>query len=234
MPIHDGHRQRLRKRFLASPSSFEDHELLELLLFYIYPRVNTNEIAHNLLNRFGSLKGVLDAGIPALTQVQQIGDNAALFFRVVSETLSRYKLEYPKSINAIDSHETLARYLCSLFAGTDNEVTYLLLFDSKNKLISCTNIGEGYSCGNVLSMRTITTLTMNSNAASAIVVHNHPNGKAIPSGEDLAATNNINTVMSLNGVKLIDHFIIAGNECTPILNPSKAPLYNQHTTEKGE
>ena len=227
MSTHEGHRERLRTRFLASPSSFEDHELLELLLFYVFPRINTNEIAHDLLNRFGSIKGILDAGIPALTQVNSIGDKAALFLRVVSETLSRYKIEATEIKNPLESHESLANYLRSLFVGTDNEVAYLLLFDNNSKLISCSRVAEGYSCGNVISMRSITSLAINSNAACAVLAHNHPHGKAIPSGEDLASTNSVNTVMMLNGIKLIDHFIIAGDDCTPILNPSKAPLYNQ-------
>ena len=228
MATHEGHRERLRNRFLASPSSFEDHELLELLLFYVFPRINTNEIAHDLLNRFGSIKGILDAGIPALTQVNEIGDKAALFLRVISETLSRYKIEATEIKNPLESHDSLATYLRSLFAGTDNEVTYLLLFDNKNRLILCSQVAEGFSCGNVISMRKIIQLSVNSNAACSILAHNHPHGKAIPSGEDLASTNNVNIVMTLSGIKFIDHFIIAGNECMPILNPSKAPLYNQN------
>ena len=72
---HDGHRQRLRNRFLASPESFEDHELLELILFYSIPRKNTNEIAHRLLARFGSVKGVLNASVDALTEIDDIGES---------------------------------------------------------------------------------------------------------------------------------------------------------------
>lgn len=228
MQVHDGHRERLRSRFLASPSSFEDHELLELLLFYVFPRVNTNEIAHDLLNRFGSIKGVLDAGIPALTQVNSIGDKAALFIRVVSETLSRYKVDEVDIRNPLESYDALSLYLRNLFVGTENEITYVLLFDSKNRLILSSQIAEGYSCGNVISMREMVQLATSSNAASIILAHNHPHGKAIPSREDLAVTNNVNTVMALMGINFIDHFIIADNECMPILNSKKAPLYNQH------
>ena len=75
---HDGHRKRLRAKFLSAPETLEDHELLELLLFYSIPRANTNEIAHRLLSRFGSIKGVVNAGLPALKEIDGIGECRAL------------------------------------------------------------------------------------------------------------------------------------------------------------
>ena len=224
---HDGHRERLRNRFITAPASFEDHELLELLLFYVVPRMNTNEIAHHLLDRFGSIKGILDAGIPALKEVEQIGDKSAIFLRVVSEVLFRYKMDETEDINPLESPAALGNYLRSLFVGTDNEVTYLLLFNASKKLIRCIRLSEGYCTANTVSMREISTLTLNHNAAYVILAHNHPHGKAIPSGEDIATTNTVSTAMSIHGVEFIDHFIVAGNKCVPIINTSKSKLYNQ-------
>ena len=87
---HDGHRERLKKRFLNSPDSFENHELLELILFYAIPRKNTNETAHKLLNRFGSVKRILDANIEALVEVEDIGPNVALYIKAIAKLLSKY------------------------------------------------------------------------------------------------------------------------------------------------
>lgn len=70
MADHTGHRDRLRKEFMARPESFPDHKVLELLLFYVLPRQDTNPLAHDLLDRFGSLQGVLDAPPEALSQVK--------------------------------------------------------------------------------------------------------------------------------------------------------------------
>lgn len=225
--VHDGHRERLRNRFLASPSSFEDHELLELMLFYVVPRKNTNELAHALLERFGSLKCVLDAGIPALKSVKDMGDNSALFIRVIAEVLLRYERCDYETTDSFSSYALLGKYMRSLFVGTENEITYLILLDNANRLLSCKKIAEGYSCGNTISYREISVEAVLQNAAAAILVHNHPNGKPIPSGEDITATAKIKEILTALGVTFIDHFIVAKGKCMPILSCEKAPLYNQ-------
>ncbi len=231
--IHEGHRERLRNRFLIAASSFEDHELLELLLFYAVPRKNTNEIAHKLLERFGSLKGVLDAGIPALKSVDGMGDNAALFFRVIAETLFRYENHESKTVDAITSYAALGDYMRNLFVGTEDEISYILFFDMEQKLLSCKKLSQGFACGNIISNREIATEAVIQNAAGAILVHNHPKGSPNPSKEDLFATGKIKNLLESLGVSFIDHFIVAKGKCVPILSVEKAPLYNQNL-DKGK
>ena len=223
--LHDGHRERLRERFLTSPESFADHELIELLLCYSITRRNTNDISHELFNNFGSIKGILDADIPALTISNGVGESTAIFLRVVSEVLSRYEKEAHDTKTPLESNSILSEYLQSLFVGTNNEITYVLGFNNAKKLIFCKKIAEGYSCGNVISMREMASTVIASNAAAVIVAHNHPNGKAIPSGEDIATTNAIRTMLSTLGVSFIDHFIVAGNQCCAIANTSRSQLY---------
>ena len=224
--VHDGHRERLRNRFLAAPSSFEDHELLELLLFYAVPRKNTNELAHKLLERFGSIKGVIDAGIPALKTIDAIGDNSAIFFRAMAEALLRYEKCDHKTTSIMSSYDTLSKYLKSLFVGTENEISYIILLDSSKNLITCEKIAEGYSCGNVMSTRQLIALALNNNAACAILVHNHPGGRAVPSREDFYSTNIIKSTLNNLGITLLEHFIVEGDECVPIINKDKTMLYN--------
>lgn len=223
---HAQHRRRLRSRFLTSPNSFEDHELLELILFYSIPRVNTNEIAHRLIKRFNSVKGVLDAPYSALLEVEGIGPNSALYMRALSEMLSRYGRSCSDAKSPLTSHSMLGDFLRSLFVGTTNEICYLLLFDPSKRMILCEKVSEGYSLGNILSMRAIMHLALSNNAAAAIIAHNHPGGKAIPSGDDLAATQKLASMFASVGVNFIDHFIIAQNECVPIINRDKTKLYN--------
>ena len=218
---HDGHRKRLRSKFLSAPATLEDHELLELLLFYSIPRANTNEIAHRLLSRFGSIKGVVNAGLPALKEIDGIGENAALFLRAVSEYTARYERSKVELSAPLTSHEELGAYLRSLFVGYDNEVAFLLLFDSSMRLLLCEKVSEGYSAGNVLSTRTIASIALASNAPTAIIVHNHPGGKPIPSGDDIAITGHIRWFLNSLQIHLIDHFIVAGDECRAILEPQK-------------
>ena len=223
---HDKHRERLKKRFLTSPDSFEDHELLELVLFFAIPRKNTNDTAHFLLDRFDSIKGVLDANFDTLTTVEGIGENSALYIKALAKLLSRYEFSEPKTIDPLKSPQHLTVYLKNLFIGTQNETTFLVLFDSSKKLIICEKICEGISTETTVSLRKIVSLAITNNAASAILVHNHPSGRSLPSGDDILATNRIKQMLDSLGIILMEHFIITEDQCTPILDPKKAHLYN--------
>lgn len=223
---HGGHRERLRNKFRTAPESLEDHELLELLLFYAIPRCNTNDTAHALIDRFGSLRGVLDANIPSLMGVKDVGNKTATYLRVISETLARYERSAFDGGLVFGSNTELGRYIKSLFVATDSELTYLLLFDNSQRLLLCEKIGEGHSSGNSISLRDITLLALSNNAAGVVIAHNHPNGKATPSGEDIVTTNRLNTVLDSMGIVLIDHFIVAEDECVPIIHYDKAHLFN--------
>ena len=90
MGTHDGHRQRLKTEFLARPDSFPDHKLLELLLFYANPRSDTNPLAHELIDRFGSLAGVLDAAPEELCKVSGMGEHGAVLLKAAKELAGRY------------------------------------------------------------------------------------------------------------------------------------------------
>ena len=222
---HDGHRERLKKRFLSSPDSFEDHELLELILFYSIPRKNTNETAHKLLKKFGSIKGILDASIESLMTVDDIGPNSALYIKAISKLLSKYEYDEKKE-SPLKTPAMLSSFLHSLFLGTQKELTYLLLFDNSKRLLECQKISEGYSIENTVSLRNIVSSAVSSNAVSAILAHNHPSGISFPSGEDINATNRIKLILESLGIVLMEHFIITETECRPIINYQNADLYN--------
>ena len=222
---HDKHRQRLRERFLNSPDSFEDHELLELVLFNSIARKNTNEIAHNLISRFGSVKGVLDASVDALVEVKDVGMSTAIYIKAMAKLFSKYTVSEQKSDGLLKSPAALTAFLKSLFIGTQNEISYILLFDNSKRLLSCEKIGEGFSMEHNLSLRKIALSAISINAASAILVHSHPSGKAFPSGEDIHATNKIKMLLDSFGIILMEHFIVAEDECRPIINVQKAGLF---------
>ena len=223
---HDGHRERLKNRFLNSPDSFEDHELLELILFYSIPRRNTNDIAHHLLDRFGSIKGVLDANIEALVEIDDIGPSTAIYIKAIANLVLKYHASEQRYDNLLKSPIALSSFLKTLFIGTQNESSYILLFDNSKRLLTCEKMGEGFSMEHTLSLRKAALSAITSNATSAILVHNHPNGKAFPSGDDLHATNKAKMILEALGITLMEHFIVADNECRPIIDAEKADMYN--------
>ena len=222
---HDGHRERLRNRFLNSPDSFEDHEILELILYYSISRKNTNEIAHNLLSRFGSIKGVLDANIESLTEIDDVGIRTAIYIKSIAKLVSKYAISDQKSDGLLKSPDTLAIFLKSLFIGTQNEVSYILLFDNSKRLITCEKIGEGFSMEHNISLRKAVHTALASNATSAILVHNHPNGKAVPSRDDIYATNRFKMILENLGITLMEHFIVSDDEFRPIINYQKSDIF---------
>ncbi len=214
--IHDGHRGRLRKKFMSG-ASLEDHEILEAVLFSSIPRANTNDLAHHLLERFGSLRDVFDANASALQDVEGIGPSSAFLIRLISECISRYSLEGQDTRNLLNDRIRLEEYLRALFIGCDYEKAMILFFNASGRLIETHPLGEGEVNLVHLSTRQILTAATQSNAASAILVHNHPSGMLFPSDKDLAATMRIADALKSVQVDLIDHFIVVGNQCRPIL-----------------
>ncbi len=144
LPAHDGHRDRLRKKFLINDvDSFEDHEILELLLFYAIPRKNTNETAHNLLENFGSISAIFDAPISRLKKIKGMGENSAIFIKLIS-ALSR--LYYERKYNYQDtalSVDQICDNLVTKFIGRNEEAVTIVLLDAKSKVIFDGVINKG-------------------------------------------------------------------------------------------
>lgn len=211
--MHDGHRKRLRARFLSQGlDGFDPHNVLELLLFHVIHRKDTNELAHRLIDRFGSLAGVLEAPVEELQKVDGIGETAAFFMHLIPH-LSRYYLNDKYSAKMIvDSSQSAGNYLMNKFIGRKNETVFLLLLDVKGKMLFCDMVGEGSFNQIDINMRKIVEAAMRYNAYSAILAHNHPSGVALPSKNDIDTTYKVQESLQLVGVKLVDHIIVADRD----------------------
>ncbi|MBR2353956.1 MAG: hypothetical protein IKA76_05595 [Clostridia bacterium] len=236
--IHDGHRERIRKKFMNG-DSLEDHEILEILLFSSIPRANTNEIAHHLIKRFGSFRGVFDANATSLQEVDGVGPSSAVLIRLVSECIYRYSLQRQDTRDLLNNREVLQEYLRALFIGCDYEKAMVLLFNASGRLLETCELGDGDVNLVHLSPRQILTAAARVNASAAVLVHNHPDGVLYPSDEDLASTLQISQALSAIHVTLIDHFIVAGDQCRPILyhreeasSAEQAPSLSLHNSRK--
>ena len=211
---HSGHRNRLRAKYLAQGiETLATHEVLELLLFYAMPYRNTNDIAKNLIDRFGSLSSVFDAPFDLLVEAG-LTENQATFLKLIPDTTRLYMLDRHENASKIVDIYSLAETLPRSFIGKeDTEHVMLLLLDSKGKEVFFGEISHGdFNLANI-SIRRIIRLALSYNAAGAILAHNHPSGFAEPSKADYKATEEVRDALRVVGVELLDHFIVADNDC---------------------
>ena len=212
MSIHDGHRQRLKERFLREGlDGFTDVQVLELLLFYVVPRQDTNPIAHDLLVRFGTLARVLDAPVSKLTQVKGISENGATFLKLVRELDRRYVLSQGQDI-ILNTIQDCCDYLSRFFKGKRNETVFLLSLDAKLKLLSCREVGEGSINYASVPIRRCVEMALEDGATSVILAHNHPSGIAVPSNDDIHTTRRLAMALSAVEIQLADHIVVAEDE----------------------
>ncbi|MBE6964204.1 MAG: DNA repair protein RadC [Ruminococcaceae bacterium] len=213
MGIHDGHREKMRRRFLAGGLDvFADHEALELLLYYAIPRRNVNPIAHALMERYGSLSAVLSAPVEDLKQVAGIGERTAILLKLSPALAGKARLTESGQEQAMTSSELAGQYLLERFAGEKNEVIYQLCLDRKGKLLVCKRLGEGGISSAALDVRRLVENAILSQASAVILAHNHPSGIALPSGDDYSATERAKAALATVGVALADHIIVADGD----------------------
>ena len=213
MSIHDGHRKRLRQRFLQEGlEHFTDVQVLELVLFYAISRQDTNPIAHALLDHFGSLSQVMDAPIEELCKVEGIGENTAAYLHLITQVGGCYLRDRAAKVNILPTMESCAAYLHPYFYGRSIEMVYLLCLDAKCKLLTCGKIAEGDVNSTSLSIRKIVETALLANASSVLLAHNHPGGMAIPSYEDIATTRNVVSALRAVEVRFVDHLIFCEDD----------------------
>ncbi len=213
MDTHGGHRERMRTRFLRyGLDNFDDHNILELLLFYALPRQDTNLLAHRLLDAFGTLAGVFDATPEALMTVPGIGPNAAALIRLVPETARRYLMCKTRMGDVLENSEKAGAYVLPLFLGSREETAYLICMDAKMKVLDCRLLCRGTSTALSLNIRRVVQIALSQNASSVLLAHNHVGGVALPSDEDKQATARLHHVLAEVGITLVDHLIVADDD----------------------
>lgn len=214
--IHKGHRQRVRQKFIKSRfTGFADHEKLELLLFYSRPVVDTNEIAHNLLNKFGTIAKVFDASVEQLMDVEGINESSAVLIKLIPEMIKEYSISEKTGIPMKDFKE-VCDFFKLQFAGEKNEKVKIAFLDDKLRLISCEDVMEGAPNKVMFNTRKLIELTYKTNCTNVILAHNHPNGDALPSDEDLRTTEHVYKLLKTIEVDLLDHVIVAGGNAVSL------------------
>jgi len=218
MPIHDGHRQRLKERFLTEGlDHFDELYVLELLLFYCIPRKDTNPIAHRLLEHFGSLTAVFDATVEELQKVPGISKNTATFLTLIPQTGRYYQVKRSEPGDILTTIEQCGKYLVPYFYGRENETVFLLCLDAKCKVLGCKMVGEGSVNSASVPIRRVVEIALNTNATTVVLAHNHPSGLAFPSADDIQTTLRVAKAMEAVEITLADHIVVADNDFVSLL-----------------
>jgi DNA repair protein RadC len=217
--MHENHRKRMKERFLREGiTHFEPHNVLELLLFYSIPQKDSNELAHTLIDRFGSLTGVFEAAYTDLIEIDGVKEHTATLIKLIPELAQRYVSE-SASVQGqfLPTLAKIGEYFKAKYIGITKETVFLLLMDNKYKVIDCVKIYEGSVNSAAITMRKLIEITLEHKASTAVLAHNHPAGLPIPSPDDIFTTNEAARAFSLMGINFPAHILVAGDKYINIL-----------------
>lgn len=212
--IHSGHRERIREQYRThGAGTFLDHQFLELLLTYAIPRRDTNALSHALLERFGSLEGIVTAELGQLQLVDGVGESTAVFLRMQGDLFRRLLLRRQEDFRGnirLASPADAARYAVSLLALNTYESVVAVCLNAKKVVQSCETIQSGTLTEAQIYPRTIAEIALLRRAHGILLLHNHPSGDPSPSAEDAEATESVRAALQSIGVHLFDHLIVGG------------------------
>ncbi|HNW86620.1 MAG TPA: DNA repair protein RadC [Candidatus Limiplasma sp.] len=228
---HSGHRQRMRERYVKQGlDGFAQHEVLELLLFYAIPQKNVNPIAHALIDRFGSLYGVLNATQKQLTQVEGIGEYAATYLSLFLPAARHAEAGRSASRIKLGTRRAAVDYCIRLLDGEKREMFYALCLNGQMETIGDVLIAKGSLSDVPAYPRVVMDAVLTHNAHGVIFCHNHPGGTISPSQADLDATATLSRLLAEVEVTLIDHIIVAEQDA---LSMVRNGFIEQQVTQTG-
>ena len=212
MGLHDGHRKRMKERFLRDGlDGFADHEALELLLYYAIPRRDTNELAHCLLERFGSLHGVLTAPVEELRKIEGVGEQAATYLATLCAVGRRVCLQDAREEKIITLEDAGAYFMRRLM-DERRETLYQVNLDAKGKVRNCRRLSSGTAAMTPVCIREVVENALHNDASRVLLGHNHPSGVALPSEEDRLVTVQIAQALKAMDITLMDHIVVADGD----------------------
>ncbi len=210
--VHEGHRERMRDRYAEDGMDrLYDHEALEMLLYYVVRRGDTNETAHALLNEFQSLHGVMDAPLDALCRVKGVGKSTAFFLRFIGDFNQRVELSRVKNLS-LYRLENRFRYFRAMLAGRQDELILAACLDDKMHVVRCLRVAQGIPDRVHVEMQSMVRAVLSTHTSRVILAHNHPMGRAVPSEEDIQTTQQIADALQKLSIEVMDHIIIAGED----------------------
>ena len=213
---HKGHRQRMRERVQNyGLDSLAEHEALEYVLYLTNAQKDTNGIAHDLIDRFGDFAAVLEASEEELCTVEGVGPSTARMLHLLPQISRYYGRSRTSTTRCIKTTEQMGSYLMAKFAWSDYERAIWLR--------------EGTSDRVSLDIKNVVAAAIKGGTDAVVLCHNHPNGVALPSLEDMDATGSIARALGLVNVHLLDHFILTDTEYFSMRDANRLPIYDFKT-----
>lgn len=212
LPNYLGHRLRVRKKFLSSlGEELHDYELLEILLFAASSRKDTKAIAKKLIAKFSDISGIINADLDSLKSIEGVGEAAIVQIKIIAKIIQRILKNNAAKKPVLNNWQLLLDYASASLKNLNHEIFRVLFLDKRHQLIEDEIFTIGENDHVHISKKNIAKKALILQAASVILLHNHPAGEARPSTSDIKTTNEISAVLNKLEIKILDHLIIAKN-----------------------
>lgn len=211
-PDYLGHRKRVREKFLSSKGKeLHDYELLEILLFSVFPRFDTKPIAKNLLRKFGDISAVINADFENLKEVDKIGDSAVVALKINAEIINRVLRNKAKEKEVLSNYQSLLDYAKNSLQDLNYEVFRVIFLDANYRIIEDELMSIGENDFVQISVKNIVKKALLLHSPFLILMHNHPTSNLEASNSDIKTTAEIQKALNPLNIEIIDHLIIGKN-----------------------
>ena len=207
--LHYGHRERLRKQVQESGlESLHEHQVLEYLLTFVLPQKDTNELAHQLINKFGSFAGTLEADVNSLKQVKGVGEVVSHFLSEFRSFYIYYQKRRKKPIEVIKDMGSAKQFILPLLSNLNHEEVYMIGMDGNNKVVLSKRVSVGGINQANVTVRIMMDELYKHKVSNFIMAHNHPTGPSVPSAEDNKFTKALVFGLAVGNINFLDHLIV--------------------------
>ena len=209
---HEGHRDRVKQRFMSVGfKNMTENEILEMLMFYAIPRKDTNDLAKNLLNQFGTLSDVLAAPIDEL-QKNGLGIASAAYVKMLFSLCEKYHhIQNQKNILSVTQNKITGNLSAVFQNAGKHEKVAAALFDVYGREICVDTIYDG-SFSDTIMIKKLLEFALKHHAWGIVIAHNHINGVPMPSASDANMTCMIKNRVNALNIRLIDHIIFSDHD----------------------
>ena len=216
---HANHKKRMRQRFIADPNfnGFAEHEIVELLLSYSIVRKNTNNLAHELCDRFGNLSGILGADTEDIIKIKGLNINTANFLKIQRKLIEYYAHQKRSEPVPVEKRADEAlNKIRDAYPDFNSERMYMITIDSRGTMKNPRLVLDSAAGDTLIEIETVVETAVRENAKYVFLAHNHVHGILTPSQEDIEFMTALKSALKVMDVTLVEHYIINETECCSV------------------